>query len=81
MVEPRALAVNITVTGATTAGDLRVYPYGTPRPNISTINYRAGLARANNAVITLGGEEQFTIWCDQSSGTVHVIVDLQGFFR
>ncbi len=51
----RALSVNMTVTQPTTAGNLRLYPAGTPLPNASSINYTAGQTRANNAAVPLNG--------------------------
>ena len=41
----KALAVNVTVTGATAAGNLRIHPPGLIGPT-STINYVAGQTRA-----------------------------------
>jgi outer membrane protein assembly factor BamB len=75
----RAVAVNLTVTGPTAAGDLRFYSEG-PLPPTSTINYRAGQTRANNAVVSLSAGGAFTVHCDQSSGTVDLILDVSGYF-
>jgi hypothetical protein len=75
----RAVAVNLTVTGPTAAGDLRFYSEG-PLPSTSTINYRAGQTRANNAVVSLSAGGAFTVHCDQSGGTVDLILDVSGYF-
>jgi len=71
----------LTVTGPTAAGDLRVFPGGTPLPLTSSINYAAGQTRANNAVLRLGPNEDLTVRCDQASGTVHLIIDVNGFYQ
>ena len=77
----QALAVNVTVTAPTTIGNLRLYPGGTALPNASVINYRTGQTRANNAVLPLNGAGELAVHCDQSSGWVHVLVDVNGYFE
>jgi hypothetical protein len=76
-----ALAANVTVTGATTAGDLRLFPSGTAPPDASSINYAAGQTRANNAIVLLDTSGVFTIHSDQPTGTVHLIIDVTGYFE
>jgi uncharacterized repeat protein (TIGR01451 family) len=77
----KAVSVNLTVTAATSVGNLRLYPAGVPLPLASTVNYLAGLARANNAVVPLSGTGEFAIRCTQGSGTAHAIVDVNGYFE
>ncbi len=77
----RAVSINVTVVGPTVSGDLRLYPAGPNSPVVSTINYRAGQTRANNMVAGLGGAGDLGVRCDQNSGTVHLIVDVNGYFR
>lgn len=75
-----ALAVNVTVTGASAAGHLRLYPAGTPLPVVSSINYSPGLTRANNAVVSLSPSGAITVHCAQGAGSVHFILDVSGYF-
>ena len=75
----KAVSINITVTSPTAAGDLRLFPNGTALPLVSTINYRAGQTRANNAIVSLGAAADLSIRCDQATGTVHVIIDVNGY--
>jgi hypothetical protein len=77
----KAVAVNVTVTGSSAAGDLRLFPGGASPAPASAINYRAGQTRANNAVASLGAAGDLAIQCDQASGTVHAIVDVVGWFE
>jgi hypothetical protein len=72
-------ALNVTVTQPSAAGDLRLYPAGSPLPGTSTINFGAGQTRANNAILSLGGGA-VTVHND-AGGAVHVIVDVTGYFR
>jgi uncharacterized repeat protein (TIGR01451 family) len=78
----RALAANVTVTGAGADGHLRLFPTGQALPSTSTLNYRAGETHANNAVLSLDAFGRFSIFTAQPPGTTaHVIVDLSGYFR
>jgi hypothetical protein len=77
----KAVSVNITVTQPTDAGDLRVFPAGSELPLVSSINYSPGQTRANNAVLTLGTGGAVTIHCDQATGSVHFLLDVNGVFQ
>jgi hypothetical protein len=79
----KALSVNLTVTQATAAGYLRLLPGDqSVLPTVSAINYAPGLTRANNALALLafdasGGLQVVT----GSSGSVHFILDVNGYFE
>ncbi len=45
------------------------------------INYRPGQTRANNVIISLGPAGDVTVQSDQGSGTVHVVIDVNGYFQ
>ena len=76
----KAVSLNVTVTQPTGAGDLRLYPAGSSAPLVSTINWVAGQTRANNAVAALSATG-LAVLCDQASGTVHLILDVNGYFQ
>ena len=77
-----AVSVNVAVTQPTAGpGFLTLYPAGAPRPNASTINYRAGQTRSNNAIVPLGAVGDIVIRCVQGSGTAHVVLDANGYFQ
>jgi hypothetical protein len=77
----RAVSCNVTVAQSTAAGDLRLYPAGSGLANASAINYRAGQTRANNATAPLGTGGAAVVRCDQPSGNVHVIIDVNGYYQ
>jgi uncharacterized repeat protein (TIGR01451 family) len=77
----KALSFNITVAQATAQGNLRVYPAGVTPPLVSVINYLADQNRANNGVVALGAAGDFVVESGQTTGTVHVIVDVNGYFQ
>ncbi|MFI5006917.1 MAG: FG-GAP repeat domain-containing protein [Solirubrobacterales bacterium] len=79
-----AVAINVTAVNAGDLGDLRLYPAGAPMPLSSTINFDTGRTRANNAVISLGTGGGISVRCDMSivsTASVHMVVDVYGYFR
>jgi hypothetical protein len=77
-----AIAANITVAQPTQSANLRAYPAGGPPPLVSVINFRAGQARANNAILALASDGRLAIRNDMTAGgTVHVILDVVGYFQ
>jgi 5-hydroxyisourate hydrolase-like protein (transthyretin family) len=76
----KAVSVNVTVTGATQNGNVRLYPAGTPTPTTSTINYVAGVTRANNATIALNASGETAVLASPS-GSVHFILDVNGYYQ
>jgi hypothetical protein len=77
----KAVALNVTVTGATASGDLRLYPTGLAPPATSTINWRAGQTRANNAIVFFGAAGSIGVRCDMPGGATHVVLDVDGYFQ
>jgi hypothetical protein len=77
----KAVSVNVTVAQPAASGDLRLYAGGTARPVASQINYRAGQTRANNGFAPLGATGDLAVRCDQASGNVQVIIDVNGYFQ
>lgn len=76
-----AVAANVTVTGADGAGHLTLYPGAGTLPATSSLNFAAGQTRANNAIVLLGGAGDVSIHSGQASGSVHLIVDVTGYFE
>ena len=74
----RAVSINVTVTGATQAGNLRLFAGGTGLPFASTINYVANQTRANNAFVPVGASG-IAVRLDQAAGSVHFILDVNGY--
>jgi ELWxxDGT repeat protein len=77
----RQLSVNVTVVTPGGSGSLRVFPQGTVLPLATAISFRAGRTRANNAIFDLGMSGQFNVYCDTPSGTVDLVVDVNGWFE
>ena len=75
-----AVSFNVTVTGTTGTGNLRLWKAGTPMPTVSAVNWSTGQTRANNAIIPLSAVGQVAVRA-QGSGVVDVILDANGFFE
>jgi hypothetical protein len=77
----KAVAINLTVVNPTGPGYLVVFPAGAPLPLTSTINFRAGIVRANNAMILLGTSGQLSVFCGMASGSTNFVLDVSGYFE
>ncbi|HTO87601.1 MAG TPA: CSLREA domain-containing protein [Thermoanaerobaculia bacterium] len=60
---------------------IRINTGGGTLPVVSTMNYGAGQTRANDAIVPLGPSGDIIVHVDQSSGTVHFIVDVNGYLQ
>ncbi len=78
----KALALTIIVISPATVGNLNLYPANQAAPLSSTINFAAGATLANNAIIQLATDASGGIAVKNNSvGTVHLIVDVSGYFQ
>lgn len=79
----KSLAINVTVLGSTSAGHLQLYPGNLATPNTSALNFAAGQTRANNGILSLATNAAGTLAIRAglpAGKTVHVIVDVAGYF-
>jgi hypothetical protein len=77
----KAVAINLAVFLPSDAGDLRLFPAGSPAPLASAINFRTGIVRANNAIIPVGVGGEITVQCDMPSGSTNFFFDVFGYFQ
>jgi hypothetical protein len=78
----QAMTANITVVGAQAQGDLRVTGGHLATTITSALSIPLSRARANNAIIQLAIDGSGTIAVtNDSSGAVHFILDVNGYFR
>ncbi len=73
-----AVVVNVTVVAPSDAGFVTVRPAGALAPNASNLNFSAGQTVPNLAVVPVGlfGAISLSV----SSGSTHLLVDVQGWF-
>jgi hypothetical protein len=77
----KAVSINLAVTQATATSFLTVWPSGTSQPTASNINFNPSqFSLSNGAIIGLSTNTNdlsvFNRW-----GTVHVIIDVNGYFQ
>ncbi|MFD8722315.1 hypothetical protein ACFV2H_31135 [Streptomyces sp. NPDC059629] len=74
-----AIVANVTVTQPTAGGHLTLYPHnGQSLPTASNLNFTAGQTVANLVTVPVDGGG--VVFHNGSSGTVHVLMDLQGYY-
>jgi hypothetical protein len=77
----RAVALNVAIVKPTDPGFLVLSSGAGATPPTSTINYRPGNIRANNAIVSLGGLADLTVHCGQGAGTTDMLIDVVGYFQ
>jgi hypothetical protein len=80
----RSVSANVTVTAPTAGGNLVAFPADLgAAPGTNTLSFSAGQTRANNAMLLLSGDGSgaaaFTAL--MASGTVHLVVDVNGWWE
>ena len=81
--DAQAVALNVTVAGATGSGHVSLYPGNYPEPSTSTINFAAGAVRANDAILPIATDGTGTmaaVAIVSGNGSTDVIVDASGYF-
>jgi hypothetical protein len=80
--DAKSLSVNVTATNVSADGSLQLYRGDGPQPGTSTAAVSAGRTRANNAFVQLALDGSGTIKVQNTTtGTVDLIVDVNGYFR
>jgi PKD domain len=74
-----AVALNVTATEATKLGFLTVYPDSSALPNTSNVDFSAGKNVANTVIVQVGADGYIDL-ANESSGTTHVLADLEGYY-
>ncbi|MGH9368129.1 MAG: hypothetical protein ACRD3M_10695 [Thermoanaerobaculia bacterium] len=81
----KAVAINGTVVGPTGDGFLVMFPYNTPVPGVSTINFVAGEpALANGQLVALTSDPTLQLSVHPfigGGGTAHLVLDITGYFQ
>jgi hypothetical protein len=79
----KSVSLNVTITGGTASGLLRLFPGGDGVPTGTAINWTAGQTRGNNIIVPLSfdGRGHLTVQAEMVTGQVHVILDVNGYFQ
>ena len=80
----KAVVINVTVVGPTGSGHLRIWPYNTAIPLVSTLNFDAGEpAIANGAIVPLTTDPtaNISVFLGTGAGTnANLVLDVTGYF-
>jgi hypothetical protein len=74
-----AVVLNVTEVAGTASSLLTVYPFGTPKPNASNLNFGPGKVIPNLVTVTMGQGGAVNIY--NAAGTVNVLADVEGYFQ
>ncbi len=72
-----AVAVNLTVTGASAPSYLSAWPAGAAEPPTSLLNYGPGTTIANGVIVPLGAGGKVTL--RNAAGSAEAVVDVMGW--
>ncbi len=80
-----AVALNLTVAQPTASGNLSLYPAGAtvapgvPPPAIASLSFKSGVNQAMILMVELGASGDLVAQ-NNSTGTLHFIIDISGYF-
>jgi hypothetical protein len=74
-----AVALNVTVTGATAGGYVTAWADASARPGTSNLNFGAGQTVPNMVIIPVGRNGMIDLY-NGSGGTVQLIADVMGYY-
>lgn len=74
-----AAVLNVTVTRTTAPGHITAYPTGATAPTASNLNFGARQSVANAVTVQIGEGGEVTL-VNGSSASVHLVVDVAGYF-
>jgi hypothetical protein len=85
----KAVSVNVTAVAPNGPGYLTLFALGTTQPTVSNLNFSAGVAALGNGAIVSLAEQSLQQLKDLtvfprvavSSGQVHVVIDVTGYFQ
>lgn len=80
--DAHAISVNVTAVSPAADGFLRMDRGDALAPGTSVVSFRVGKTRANNAITRISEDGQASLRLrNESLGDVHVVVDVNGYFR
>lgn len=76
----KAIAVNVAAIAPASAGWLTLYEHGAVRPMTSTLSYRSGKTRANNALVNVSADGRIDVY-NGGTNAIHAVLDVTGYFE
>jgi hypothetical protein len=76
----KAVTYNLTATGTTSGGHLRLWPAGQPLTGASALNWpSAGYTRANGSIVAVPADRRLSIY--NGSTATHTTLDTLGYYK
>src|SRR4029079_2249245 len=72
-----AYSLNVTVANPSATGNLRAWPTGETKPEVSNINFRAGINLANAVLVAAGTGGSIDV---AVTSQTDVVIDINGYF-
>jgi len=73
--------LNVTAVSVADQGNLRLFPFNTPAPKASTVNYKTSVQNIANAITAKNCYLCMKDINVQSfNGTAHVVIDVGGYY-
>jgi hypothetical protein len=81
--DAKSVAVNLTVVNPGADGSLNVFPGDEVAPLASTVSFRGGRTRANNAVLPVSqdGNAALNVKTTLSAGAADFLIDVVGYYK
>ncbi|MCX5124138.1 PKD domain-containing protein [Streptomyces sp. NBC_00347] len=76
--DAKAVALNLTGTGATQPAHVIAYPDPAKRPATSNLNVEPGKDKSNQAIVPVGPNGTITLFTN--SGSTHLVLDAVGYY-
>ncbi|MGL5910693.1 MAG: hypothetical protein ACRCZP_11870 [Phycicoccus sp.] len=73
-----SVVLNVTAVGATDSSFVSVYPSGTTRPTVSSLNLSRGFTGANLVTVPVGESGAVDLY--NAAGSVHLVADVVGWY-
>jgi hypothetical protein len=80
----KAISANVSITGPTDGGFLTIWPADLGTPGTSILNFSGSQTRTNNVILLLatdGVGDLAGLASVLNSGSVHLILDVNGYFQ
>jgi len=77
-IPPKAVVVNVTAVGPTSAGYLTAWPDAVTRPGTSDLNFAAGQTVPNLVVVQVGTTGQIDVY--NAFGSTNIVIDVMGWY-
>ena len=77
----KAVSLNVTITQPTAGSWLAVWPSGSTRPNVSMINFQPSDPSLANGIIVGLSKATQDLSVYNNWGSVHVLIDVTGYFQ